>query len=100
MRVESISEVKPGDIVARPLYDDLGRVCHQSLASMPVEVRQRHGDRVIALALAWRAVLDLPLWRDAVVADRAPEGSLNWRRQQREGTAQQQADQPWYRRGA
>ena len=65
------------------VYDESGRVCHETLSSEPVEFRRRHGDRVIGGALAWRALLDLPLWTKAEKVDNAPVGSLNWRREQR-----------------
>ena len=42
------------------IYDEMGRITHQKLIDMPVEVRERHGDLVIACALAFRACLDQP----------------------------------------
>jgi len=45
------------------IYDELGRPCHQRLKSQPVAVREKHGDLVIAGALAWRACLDLPKFK-------------------------------------
>lgn len=40
------------------IYDPNGRITHQSLANLPPEVRERHGDLVIGCALAYRACLD------------------------------------------
>ncbi len=40
------------------IYDLNGRITHQARADMPPEVRERHGDLVIACALAYRSCLD------------------------------------------
>ena len=64
------------------IYDDMGRIVQQFLASLPVEVRERHGDSVIACALALRACLDMPLYQRIDQPDRAPYGSLAWRDEQ------------------
>jgi len=61
------------------IYDEMGRITHQSLADQPTEVRHRHGDLVIASALAWRALLDVPAFTRVKPHDFAPKGSLNWR---------------------
>ena len=48
------------------IYNELGRTCHQARASLPKEVRERHGDRCIACALAYRACVDTPKYKRAV----------------------------------
>ncbi|KKK85250.1 hypothetical protein LCGC14_2775170, partial [marine sediment metagenome] len=60
------------------IYDDMGRITHQSLSHLPVEVRQRHGDLVIGAALAYRACLDMPKFRKRL-KEEAPRGSFQWR---------------------
>lgn len=62
-------------------YDDQGRIVHQKLASLPVMVRERHGDLVVACALARRACHDLPKFKIKKIREEAPEGSYNARRQ-------------------
>jgi len=42
------------------IYDEDGRIVHQAIATLPVNVREKHGDLVIACALAYRACLDMP----------------------------------------
>jgi hypothetical protein len=52
------------------IYDEAGRITHQALADMPVDVRERHGDLVIACALAWRACCDMPRHQAAIEHDK------------------------------
>ena len=60
------------------IYDEMGRITHQALVDMPVEVRARHGDLVVACALAFRACLDQPRY-GKLGKDAAPEvGSFDW----------------------
>lgn len=80
------------------IYDDQGRICHQALASIAVEERKRHGDRVVGTALSWRGILDLPAWRNEKKIDAAPKGSLNWRRQQRGVEDAEKQATPFYMR--
>lgn len=63
------------------IYDEFGRITHQALAHLPVEVRQRHGDLVIGIALAYRACLDLPRFTD-FVPPKAPVMSFKHRREE------------------
>ncbi len=66
------------------VYDERGKRCHQKVVYLPQEIRDRHGDRVVACALAQRACDDLPRYR--AVVKRAPdmvEELLAKRRQQR-----------------
>ena len=65
------------------IYDEQGHIVHQERANLPREVRERHGDRVIGCALAFRACLDLPAWK-AKKEREAPVGSLLWRRKEAE----------------
>ena len=45
------------------VYDEAGRMVHRDLVDQPVEIRRRHGDRVVGCALAWRACADGHAWR-------------------------------------
>ena len=63
------------------IYDEAGRITHQSLAHLPTEVRNRHGDLVIGSALALRACIDMPRFVKRVPVDTAPFGSINWMRE-------------------
>lgn len=63
------------------VFDERGRMTHVSLANEPIELRERHGDLVVAAALAWRAVCDLPKFAAQVPVDEAPYQSVNWRRE-------------------
>jgi len=47
-------------------FDERGRICHAKVAALPQEVRERHGDRVVGCALAYRACIDLPHVKDVV----------------------------------
>ena len=64
------------------IFDDMGRIVHQTKADQSIQVRQRHGDVAVAGGLAWRAACDLPLFVAEVPADDAPYRSLNWRNQE------------------
>lgn len=68
------------------IYDEMGRITHQALADMPKEVRERHGDLVVASALAYRACLDMGRFVKVLKTETAPYGSFAWRRK----VAQQQ----------
>lgn len=59
------------------IYDERGRITHQQLVDVPVEVRERHGDLVVACALAYRACIDLPKFRDVV--KRPVPGIRTWK---------------------
>jgi len=71
------------------IYDERGRVTHQRLVNESAEVRERHGDMVVACALAWRACSDLPAYRrvmreqpsfiDEELAREAAEDRAVWR---------------------
>lgn len=50
------------------IYDGSGRITHQGLADMPVTLRLRHGDMVIGCALAWRACVDAPKFKNVRMA--------------------------------
>ncbi len=63
------------------IYDASGRITHQSRADLPVEVRARHGDLVVACALAYRACLDMPRYRKERTRAVVPY-SFEWRAQQ------------------
>jgi len=54
------------------LYDDLGRITLASLSSAPMEIRKRHGDYVVACALAYRACIDSPLFKKPVAKEPDP----------------------------
>ena len=77
------------------IYDEMGRITLSTLADTPVELRRRHGDLAVALALAWRAASDLPRFVDVKVVDTAPKGSMNWRDEQ---DARKGKGDAWYRR--
>ena len=64
------------------IYDEGGRITHQRLVNLPVGVREKHGDRVIGCALAWRACCDLPRFKDMHKPDPAPYNSHAWAKQQ------------------
>lgn len=64
------------------VYDEFGHITHQKLAYLPLAVRQRHGDLVIAAALARRACIDLPKFVKEQPKDLKPVGSFNWRMEQ------------------
>ena len=66
------------------VFDEFGRIVHQTLVNESVQLRQRHGDVAVAGGLAWRAACDLPLFEAQVPIDDAPYQSLNWRKQQRD----------------
>ena len=66
------------------VFDEFGRIVHQTLVNEPVQLRMRHGDVAVAGGLGWRAACDLPLFEAQVPVDDAPYQSLNWRRQQQE----------------
>jgi len=55
------------------IYDEAGRITQQALAELPPHVRDRHGDRVIACALALRACGDSPVFARTVKAT-----SMTW----------------------
>lgn len=61
------------------IYDEAGRITHQRLVNLAPPVRDRHGDLVVGVALAYRACLDLPKFRKIKPIDDAPYGSFNWR---------------------
>jgi len=63
------------------IYDESGRITHQQRANLPVEVRERHGDLVVACALAYRACLDMPKY-EAETRRKIPVKSMAWRAQQ------------------
>jgi len=76
------------------IYDELGRIVFQSLSSLPLEARARHGDLVVAAALAYRACLDLGLYR-MLQPYEAPEGSLAARRAARKARRRKAQLQEW-----
>ncbi len=76
------------------VYDEHGRPCHQVLRSEPVSVRQTHGDLVIGVALAYRAVIDLPQYL-RVAPERAPAGSPAGRSEKRRRLAKRKAASKW-----
>ena len=63
------------------IYDASGRITHQARADLPVEVRERHGDLVVACALAYRACLDMPRYRKERTRAIKPY-SFEWRAEQ------------------
>jgi len=48
------------------IYDDLGRPVVSKFKELPAEARARHGDLVVACALAYRACLDISKYRNIV----------------------------------
>jgi len=76
------------------IYDEMGRACHQRLKSQPVAVREKHGDLVIATALAYRACIDLPKYKIRP-AEQAPQNSAEGRRQNRQRKQRQKAVDGW-----
>lgn len=48
------------------IYDEMGRITMQSRADLPLEIRRRHGDMVVACALAYQACRDLPRFKNVV----------------------------------
>lgn len=48
------------------IYDEAGRIVMQEKADLPVDVRKRHGDRVVGCALAFVACLDVPKFQKIV----------------------------------
>jgi hypothetical protein len=74
------------------IYDQSGRITQQALATLPPEVRHRHGDLVIAAALASRAVADLPRFGDVIVPPNEPHPTsllaarARWKREEYEAS--------------
>jgi len=64
------------------IYHELAHITHQSLADLPRDLRERHGDYVVGIALAYRACLDLPKFKAMHKRDMAPHGSQAWRMEQ------------------
>jgi hypothetical protein len=58
----------------------------------PTAAGENHGDRVIADAVAWRAVRDAPATQSETKERRAPYGSMAWREQQRQQAERNQRD--------
>ena len=58
--------------LGRWIYNESGEIVHQSVADLPREERARHGDLVVALALAWRSCCDLPAFRAMHKERRSP----------------------------
>ena len=77
------------------IYDEFGRVTHQNLAHLPASVRDKHGDRVIAAALARRACIDLPRFQKIKPKDTAPVGSFNYRRKLYQERLAKEKDGEW-----
>ena len=76
------------------VYDEHGRPCHQRLRSEKLDIREKHGDLVVGVALAYRAVIDLPLY-SRVAPDRAPAGSAAGRSAKRRRLAKQKDSGGW-----
>jgi hypothetical protein len=74
------------------IYDELGRICIIKLKDAPRELRQRHGDTVVAAALALRACSDQPVIAQATQRE-PPAGSYEYRRRQEAARAKR--DQEW-----
>ena len=64
------------------IFDETGRIVHQHLAESNQQERQRHGDMVVACALARRACADLPLFKSII--QRQPNPREKYLRQQQE----------------
>jgi hypothetical protein len=60
------------------IYDERGRITHQILAELPPDVRERHGDLVVACALAHLACKDSPKYSRPKGAAGPPVGSMAW----------------------
>ena len=76
------------------VFDEHGRVCHQRLRSEPVDIREKHGDLVVAASLAYRAVIDIPKYA-RVAPDRAPEGSPAARSEKRRQAKKRETQGKW-----
>lgn len=76
------------------VYDEHARACHQLLRSEPIAVRQSHGDLVIGAALAYRAVIDLPMYL-RVAPEPPPARSAAGRHEQRKKAAKQKETGGW-----
>lgn len=76
------------------VYDEYGRPCHQRLRSEPVTIREKHGDLVVGVALAYRACIDLPQYLTVAPA-RAPAGSAAGRSAKRKAIARRKAAGRW-----
>jgi len=76
------------------IYDEMGRVCHQRLKSLPTSVREKHGDLVIGAALAYRACIDLPKYKIVTAID-APQRSAAGRRAIRDKQRRQKDEGGW-----
>ena len=70
------------------IYDSSGRITHQARADLNVQVRERHGDLVVACALAYRACLDMPKYRRQWRRRMVP-GSFEWRAEQQRAKKQE-----------
>ncbi len=70
------------------IYDEMGRMTLQERASLPIELRRRHGDRVIGCAAALVACKDVPVFK-AVVERPKEFWELEVERRQRESKS------PW-----
>ena len=66
------------------IYDERGKITHQALINLPPDVRERHGDLVVGVALSYRACCDLPKFRKPKMINTAPKGSMAFRMRQRQ----------------
>ena len=73
------------------IYDEMGRITQQTLADMPVEVRERHGDLVVACALAYRACLDQPRYKSIGPGKQPQKWSHDWIKRREKLLRQQEA---------
>ena len=76
------------------VYDEYGRPCHQRLRSEPVGIREKHGDLVVGAGLAYRAVIDLPLYL-RVPPQQAPARSPAGRSEARRKARKRKENEVW-----
>jgi hypothetical protein len=77
---------------AQYIYDEDGRITHQALVHLAPDARERHGDLVVACALAYRACLDMPLYSKKIPQGGPELHSFDWYDQQERLTEQ---GKPW-----
>ena len=77
----------------RYFYDETGRVTWAAVAHLPPEQRWKHGDIVVAAALANRALADAPLY--AKVESEPPPPSKSFARRRQDFESAKKARETW-----
>ena len=78
------------------IYDHQGRICLSKLANAPLEVRNRHADKVVACALAYLACYDSPKYNMVAVPKPKPAyGSVLWYVEQDEEQRRREEANRW-----